>query len=269
VSASLLLLLPAPYVAAGVGYAEARRRGERPPTWARVLGVATPALHLVGLLLLSGETHRSPFQTESQALSFLAFALAALYAVLERTSKVARYGGGFFLLAGAVAAAAVPGLAREDLSPTTAASDPTLAYHVGFALLGTAAIFAAGLFAAGYLGAYRRAKRGQVSIAAEDGPSLFGLQRLARDASWAGLVLLAPALALGVSVASREGASPSARAEIAVAAVEFLLLAVAAWLWWRRPLRGAVAAWLGVASALLAVAAFLVVHPLLARGVGP
>src|SRR5688500_19167054 len=46
------------YAAVAVGYLEARRRGERPPGWARVVGVVTIAVHLVALVLLGGETGR-------------------------------------------------------------------------------------------------------------------------------------------------------------------------------------------------------------------
>jgi ABC-type uncharacterized transport system permease subunit len=263
---SLLLLLPAPYVAAGVGYAQARLRDERPPGWARWAGLATAVAHLAGLVLLSQATRRSPFQTESQALSFLAFSVAALYAVLERTSHVARYGGWFYLLAGLLASASVPGLAAEVLpSPESKTSDPLLSFHVGLALLGTAAIVTAGLFAGGYVGVYRRVKRAQLAVGPGGGPSLVGLQRLARDASFAGLALLAPALLMGYRVVARAGASGWAQVEIALATLQFLLLLGAWWLWWRRPLRGPVAAALNVAATLVAVASFAIVHPMLTR----
>ena len=263
---SLLLLLPAPYVAAGVGYAQARLRDERPPGWARWIGLATALAHLAGLVLLSKVTHRSPFQTESQALSFLAFSVAALYVVLERTSHVARYGGWFFLLAGLLAAASVPGLAAEALpAPAPNAADPLLSFHVGLALLGTAAIVTAGLFAGGYVGVYRRVKRAQLAVGPAGGPSLVGLQRLARDASFAGLALLGPGLLLGYQVVARAGTSAWAQVGIALATLQFLLLLAAWWLWWRRPLRGPVAAALNVAATLLAVAGFAIVHPMLTR----
>ena len=97
---SILLLIVVPYAVAATAYLESRRRHETPPVWARRVGAAAVLIHLAGLVLLGRETGRSPFQTESQALSFLAFSLAALY-VGPRGDEPdrRRYGGGFWALA--------------------------------------------------------------------------------------------------------------------------------------------------------------------------
>jgi hypothetical protein len=263
---AVLLLVGAPYAAAAVGYLEARRRGEAPPRWARLLGAATAAIHLAALIALGARAHRSPFQTGSEALSFLAFSLAGLYLVLEATSRVATHGGGFYLLTAILACSAVPGLASAGPVPASPhAGDPMRAYHVGFALLGTANVLAGGLLAVGYLGAYRRAKAHVVDTES-GGPSLFGLQVLARHASALALLLLAPSLALGtVSVVGRDVVAWPAAAEIAVAAAQFGIVLAAAFLWWRRPRQGALAAWLNVAAVAVALLGFAVVHPLLLR----
>lgn len=267
---ALLLLVCAPYLGVAVAYLEARRRGETAPRWARFVGLATVCAHLAALILLAKSTGRSPFQTESQALSFLAWSVAALYAVLEVTSGIATYGGRFWMLAAVLAAVGVPGLAEEvGCAPAITVPDSMRSFHVGFALLGTAAIVAGGLLATAYLGTYRRIKSRLIVPGATEGPSLFGLQRLARDASFAGLVLLGPSLVLGWMVLRRVNtANVWATVELGLAALQFGLVLVAAFLWWRRPLRGAVAAWLNVAATLLAVVAFGVVHPLLTRAGG-
>lgn len=265
---AILLLVCAPYAAVAVGYLEARRRGERPPTWARWVGLATVSLHLVAMIAVGRVTGRSPFQTEDQALSFLAFAVAALYVVLERTSGVATYGGGFHLLTAVLAAASVPGLARAGTLVRSAREpDVQFSLHVGFALLGTAAVVSGGLLAVGYLGAYRRMKALDVALEATPGPSLSGLQRLARDTSFAGVALLAPALGLGWAVLARgDHRDAWTAAELALASVEWALALVAGLVWWRRPMRGASAAWLNVVATVLAVLAFAIVHPHVAAG---
>ncbi len=263
----ILLLVCAPYAAVAVAYLEARRRRESPPRWARWAGALTVALHLAGLVALSGSTGRSPFQTTGQALSFLAFALGFLYVFLEGTSGISRYGGAFHLLTAILVAASVPSLADGGAAPAAPRTpDPSLSFHMGLALLGTAAILGGGLLAAGYLNVYRRVKAHEIGVGAEDAPSLFGLQRLARDASFLGTALLGPALVLGAMVAARGGQpSPWAAVELAVTGVQFLLALAAAYLWWRRPMRGALAAWLNLSATGVAVVAFGVVHPFLTR----
>ena len=96
----------------------------------------------------------------------------------------------------------------------------------------------------------------------EEGPSLSGFERLSRRASALGLLLLGPSLVMGTAYAQDHGETPEMVSLIALTAVLFALLAVAGFLWWRRPLRGALAAWLNVSATVLVVVAFALVHPL-------
>jgi ABC-type transport system involved in cytochrome c biogenesis permease subunit len=232
----------------------------------RLLGPVAVLAHLAGLVALAAQIHRSPFSTASQALSFLAFALVALYLVLEATSRVATHGGGFYAVAALLAAIGVPGLLTESAATgSTPLRESLLTVHVGLALLGTAAVLAGGLLAVGYLQAYRRVKRHEVG-GGDEGPSLSGFARLSRRASALGLLLLGPSLALGVVAAARHGEAKETVPLIALTAALFVLLAVAGFLWWRRPLRGALAAWLNVSGTVLVVVAFALVHPLVTGG---
>jgi hypothetical protein len=264
---SILVLVVALYAAVATAYLEARRRGETPPRWSRAVGAAAVGVHLCGLIALGAAIERSPFHTEAQALSFLAFALAALYLVLEATSGVAAHGGGFYLLATLLSALAVPGLVGTEAGASDGVRDPLRTVHTGLALLGTAAVLASGLLAAGYLAAYARVKRHALPPASP-GPSLTGFERLARAASFLGLLLLAPALVLGTLVALRDEPGAAAVVLVAVTGATFLLLAFAGFLWWRRPRLGSVAAWLNVTGTAMVIVAFGLVHPLVSSGAG-
>jgi ABC-type uncharacterized transport system permease subunit len=140
-------------------------------------------------------------------------------------------------------------------------------WHVGLSLMGTAAVFAGGLLAGGYLGQYRRMKH-RVLRGGAEGPSLRGFERLAKRASWLGVLLLGPALALGVVAALREEPPRGTAVLVGMTAVCFGLLAVAGWIWWLRPLRGKLAAWLNLMAMVVVLTAFLLVHPLVMRGGG-
>ncbi len=265
VSVSLLVLVVAFYAAVATGYLEARRRREAPPTWARWAGPISVAAHLAGLMVLSASMSRSPFATGSQAISFLAFSLVALYLLLEIRSQVATHGGGFYAVAAALTAMSVPGLV--EAGPATLANiprDAARSLHVGLSLMGSSAVLAGGLLAMGYLGTYRRVKSRQLT-GGTTGPSLGGFERLARLASLLGIVLLVPSLSLGIRVERVAGAVDMTPLTVTMGVVMTLVCAAFA-IWWRRPRRGALAAWLNVIAVLVLIVGFGVVHPLVLRG---
>jgi len=267
----VLVLVVALYASVATAYVEARRRRERAPTWARWTGVFTVAAHLAGLMALSMSIGSSPYSTSSQSLSFLAFALAGLYLILEATSHVASHGGWFYGLAAFMAAISVPGLIEAG-PPAVGAGQPDVerSWHVGLALLSTAAVVVSGLLAAGYLGTYMRVKRRTLRNSGSEthapGPSLSGFQRLTRNASFLGMLLLAPSFVFGVNAAMRDGAPPYLLILTASTAAVLVLLTIAWLIWWRRPLRGALAAWLNVSGTLLVFISAGIVHPLVLAG---
>jgi len=263
---SLLVLVVAFYAAVATGYLEARRHREPSPTWARIAGPLSVAAHLLGLILLSAATARSPFTTVSQSLSFLAFSLAALYLLLEATSRVATHGGGFYALAALLAALSVPGLVQgEPMAWADAPRSVPRSLHIGLSLMSTAAVLAGGLLALGYLGAYARVKRHRLAGGAH-GPSLDGFQRLLRRASLLGIVLLTPALVLGFRAYGSGAAAGKLPLLTAMIGALLVLLIGAFILWWRRPLRGPLAAWLNLLAVVVLVIGFGIVHPLVLRG---
>ena len=264
-SVSLLVLVVAFYAAVATGYLEARRRREPPPLWARWAGPGSVALHLLGLLLLSAAMHRSPFASGSQAISFLAFSVVALYLVLEAISHVSTHGGGFYALAAVLAAVSVPGLVEGDPAQwAEAPREVNRSLHVGLSLMGTAAVAAAGLLAIGYLGTYRRVKSRKL-VAGTKGPSLGGFERLTRIASLLAILLLVPALMLGRRTQTGSHGIDMTPLTITIGVVLTLIVAAFA-IWWRRPLRGALAAWINVIAVIVLVVGFGVVHPLVLQG---
>ena len=262
---SLLVLVVALYSAVATAYLEARRRRERPPMWARAVGLLAVIAHLAGLIALSSAIGRSPFSTISQSLSFLAFSLVALYVILEATSRVATHGGGFFALAALLAALSVPGLIQTGEAAGIVEKHTARTFHVGLSLMGTAAVLAGGLLAGGYLGAYRRVKEASLDAGAE-GPSLRGFERLERRASLLGVMLLGPALALGMFSAKSGDSPPGLAVLVALTVLMFVFVLFAGWLWWFRPLRGRLAAWLNLLAMVAAIVATILVHPLVTGG---
>ncbi|MDJ0976708.1 MAG: hypothetical protein QNJ98_19795 [Planctomycetota bacterium] len=265
-AATLLALIVAVYASVATAYIEARRRREAAPRWARIAGPLGVVLHFAGLSLLSAQFGRSPFGTTSEALSFLAFALIALYLVLELVTRIASHGGSFYWLATLLTAVAVPGVIENaQVAPTDTPADSLRTYHVGLGLLSTAAVLVSGLLGAAYLNAYRRVKLGDIRHGIR-GFSLSGFQRLAKSASLLGVVLLVPSLVIGIELTTSDGAPKGLLLLTLLTAILLALLAVAWLIWWRRPLRGKTAALVNVAAAVLVLVAIVVVHPLVIRG---
>ena len=117
----------------------------------------------------------------------------------------------------------------------------------------------ADLEALGAVEAYRRVKRRSL-VAGEEGPSLSGFERLERRASGLAVLLLLPALLLGGGVAQAHEPGRSFALLTLLTGALLVLLAVAGLIWWRRPLKGRLAALLNLVATGLLVVAVLLAH---------
>lgn len=261
---SALVLVVAFYAAVATAHVEARRRKEAPPRWARALGAVAVLVHFLGLYALGRELGRSPFDNASEALSFLAFALAGITLTLQITSRVATHGGGFHALSALLAALSVPGVvtAAPLAADAVGARDPLRTWHIGVGLLAAAATLTAGLMAIGYLRAYMRMKRRALPNAGS-GPSITAYARVLRHACIVSVALLLPLVGLGIHMAGRENAPAGGLILTLGAGLTAVLMAASAWVWWRRPLRGALAAWLVLGSTGVLIVMSAIIHPLL------
>ena len=95
-----------------------------------------------------------------------------------------------------------------------------------------------------------------------EGPSLRGFERLERRACLLGVLFFAPAVYMGTRAMKQSNSTEGMAALLGLTIVLFLLTAVAGWIWWRRPLRGRLAAWLNILAMAAAILATVLVHPL-------
>lgn len=174
------------------------------------LGVAL-LLHLATLLLLAWSTRQFPAATESQALSLLAFAVAAVYSFVEWHGR--ERSTGFWMVAMVFFFQLLASLlARPAAPPTPGTSgaigrgifhDPIFSLHVSLALLGYAAFAVAAAYAFLYLQLYRDLKAGRFSTFYGRLPPLAVLERMMMIALGAGFIALTLAVLTGALWAER------------------------------------------------------------------
>jgi hypothetical protein len=76
------------------------------------------------------------------------------------------------------------------------------------------------------------------------------------------LLFFGPALLLGGRTGDGGDPPEGLFVLIVLTVAIFVLTLIAGWIWWRRPLRGRLAAWLNLVAMLLAIIATILVHPL-------
>jgi ABC-type uncharacterized transport system permease subunit len=197
------ILLPLAYLLVTVGYGFLFFAAHPVATRA-----ATPALrgtvllHLGWLIALGVHYEQFPAATVSQALSIVAFAVAAVYTFVEWHGRARSTGFWmvslvfFFQLLSSV-------LARPNPPSREIFHDPFFAAHVSLALLGYAAFVVAAGYAFLFLQLYRDLKAGRFSTFYGKLPPLEVLEKMMLGALSAGFVTLTGAVITGAFWAER------------------------------------------------------------------
>ncbi|MDP9122257.1 MAG: cytochrome c biogenesis protein CcsA, partial [Acidobacteriota bacterium] len=164
--------------------------------------MATPALggvvllHLADLVVLTVQWRQFPAATESQALSMVAFAVAAIYLYLEWHGR--ERSTGFWLVALVFFFQLLSSLLARPNPPDRAIfHDPLFAAHVTLALMGYASFVLAAGYAFLFLQLYRELKAGRFSTFYGKLPPLATLERMMTAALTVGFISLTAAVLAG------------------------------------------------------------------------
>ena len=175
---------------------------------ARPLLVGTVSLHLFALLLRGFETRTCPVVTRWEALSFVAFAMAAIYLTLEIRRKIrttAVFVLGFAALMQFLSAIFIlgGGPIEPSGSPDLAAS-----LHAFAAMIGLSGVAVAGIFGLLYLRLHRKIQKSDYGPFYERMPSLEDLGDLNGSAAALGFFSLTITVAIGMSSMFTRGDEP-------------------------------------------------------------
>lgn len=197
------ILLPLAYLLVGAAYGLVFFASNP-----RADGLATPglrgtvALHLAYLGGLTVQWKQFPAATVSQALSIVAFAVAAVYLFLEWRGK--ERSTGFWMVSLVFVFQLLSSLlARPNPPYREIFHDPLFSTHVSLALLGYAAFVVAAVYAFLFLQLYRELKAGRFSTFYGKLPPLEVLERMMLGALSAGFVSLTGAVVTGAFWAER------------------------------------------------------------------
>ena len=194
----LTILLPLGYLLAVLDYLVLYLHE---PKWsertATPLARAVAVMHAAYLALLTATFEHVPVASVWEAFTFIAFALTAVYLVLE--SRLENKATGVFLLAPALVFQV---LASAYVSPTREVSEilrsSWFGLHVTAALLGYAAFAIAAVYGVLYLLLYRSLKGSRVGLVFRRLPSLDVLSKLSTTALTFGWLNLTLAIVFGI-----------------------------------------------------------------------
>lgn len=163
---------------------------------------ATVLLHLAYLAALTVHWRQFPAATVSQALSIVAFAVAAVYVFVEWHGR--ERSTGFWMVSLVFFFQLLASLLTRPKPPDRAIfHDPFFAVHVSLALLGYAAFVLAAAYAFLFLQLYRDLKAGRFSTFYGKLPPLEVLERMMLGALSVGFVTLTGAVIIGAFWAER------------------------------------------------------------------
>lgn len=191
------VLLPVFYLLATMVYAAVFfNRSASAERWASPLLWGALGVHLGYLVMLGLHTTQFPATTVAQALSMVAFAVAAVYAIVER------HGGdrstGFWMVATVFLFVLVATLLRRPQPPHREIFEsPLFASHVSLAILGYAAFVIAAAYGFLFLELYRELKAGRFSTFYGRLPPLEVLERMMVGALSVGTLALLGAVGFG------------------------------------------------------------------------
>ncbi len=199
-----LVFLPVLYalVTAGYGFLffanDPTARRVAPPLFYSTLG-----LHLGYLALLGLRWGQFPVASVSQALSAVAFAVAAIYAFVEWHGR--EPSTGFMTLSVATVLEIMAALLRTPEPPNREIfHNPLFATHTGLGLLGYAAFMVAAAYGFLFLRLYHEIKRSRFSVFFGKLPPLEVLERMMTGAMLAGFLALTGAVLSGAFWAHQE-----------------------------------------------------------------
>ncbi len=157
---------------------------------------STVALHGLYLVLLTLQWHQFPAATVAQAFSVLAFAVALIYALLERWEGERT--SGFWMLVQAATFQSLAVILHTPIPPHREVfENPYFGFHALFALLGYASFAVAAGYGFLYLRLYRELKKARFQLFYGKLPPLEVLERMLVGGLTVGLVFLSGGLIIG------------------------------------------------------------------------
>ena len=170
----------------------------------RLAAVALPSvlcLHLIKLIVQGVYAGHCPIFAFHETFSFTAFALGAIYLVIERRHKYCSTGVVFVGMALVFEAIAL--IADRSAAAT---SVPFFAgIHAPLALLGIAALVASALYGVIYLTTFRLLKSKRFGTSLNNMPSLEAIERMQSVSTLVGVVLFGIAMIAGFAIALISG----------------------------------------------------------------